>query len=81
MTPERDVVEQIEKYLSGGQTLGGLVKWAQERHPVDTKDGDNALLSQIIVDGAAVFNRGMQEKDLRKAWRRMLNAAFMKGKR
>ena len=81
MTSKNDLKKQIEKYLSGGQTLATCSKWVHAQ-PIGKGESDelNRLLLQVMDDIEGVLNKSVNEKDLRKAWRRMLNAMFMKGK-
>jgi len=75
---KQELIRQIELYLSGGQNLKKLRKWLmddKQRILLGSKDWTVlTIFGQVETDLAdLLFKKSIQEPQLRKTWRRMLN--------
>ena len=85
MDYRKELLEQLRKYLAGGQTIKQFREWIKKNEAaiIAVKNDDLLKLFNHVAFGLDDLDSGhVVEKGLRKTWQRMLNALIMaEGKR
>ena len=75
-----ELIAQLRRYLSGGQTLKQFESWVVENTDKIKAEEDAVPLFNEVDCGLLDMRDGtIKEKQLRKAWQRMLNAKLYGG--